>query len=265
MNRSSTSSDITGLTGGAMRLAGRPNPALPQWWRTMRWMLGMQAYLAVWFWGVILVLEAAALLIFGRLDAVTMSYLQFAVHGTLWFPFAMMITITAAQLTVHVAAGMTRRSFAVAAVGTAAVMALGYGIVLAGGMVAEGALYQAMDWPHVHVANMETSGNGFLEPWTHGFATSAVMYAVRTFSGAVAGLLVGIGYYRYGPWRGTALLPLTALPALLGQDAIVDLLGGAVGWHPLTLALLGLVLPLLGALAYRRLTRSVPIRTMGGT
>ncbi|QOR72064.1 hypothetical protein IM660_07430 [Ruania alkalisoli] len=257
----SPGADLTGLTAGAMRLVGRPDPSLPQWWRTMRWMLGMQAYLAAWFWGIILALEVLVLFAVSAVGEVSLSFLQFAVHGALWFPFAIMIGIAGAQITTHVAAGMTRRSFSRAALGTAAVLALGYGLLLSAGMVGEGVLYEAMGWPHVHVANVASPGTGVLEPWTHGFLPAWFMYAVRTFSGAVAGLLVGIAYYRFGAWKGTALLPLTALPALLGQDFLADLIGQGTGLHPVALAAISLVVPLLGALAVAALTRAVPLTT----
>lgn len=263
MREHTTGADLTGLTAGSMRLAGRPDPSLPQWWRAARWMLGMQLYLGVWFWGVIVFLWLAAVLILSRTPVgVQISYLQFAVHGALWFPFAMMVTVVAAMLTVHVATGMTRRSFLRAAVLTAAAVGLAYGIILAAGLLAESAVYAAVGWEHAHV--VKTGDDGPITapaPWTGGFAVAALTYAVRTFSGAVAGLLVGITYYRFGGWRGTALLPLTVLPALLSQDALAGLLGSFLDLPTAGYSLLALVVPLVGTLAFARLTRSVPIAT----
>ncbi|GAA4423348.1 hypothetical protein GCM10023169_18820 [Georgenia halophila] len=251
--------DVTGMASGALRHGRRISTSRPQWRRATRWMLGMQLYLAAWFWLIAVIVIAAALFVLDRTVGVQLSYFQFVQHGALWFPFALMITVVAAMITPHVANGMTRRSFAVAVLVTAAVVAVLYGLLMAVGLEIEGAVYDSFGWPHAHVANAVDDATPMAEPWTQGFAVSALTYAVRTAAGAVAGMLVAITYYRYGGLRATLALPLTVAPALVSQDALANLLGDALSLSLPALSLLTLVAPLLAAAAFYRITRTVPI------
>src|SRR5699024_11769733 len=81
----------------AARWAGRPDPRLPQWWRTTRWMLTMHLYLALWFWTIVLLLAVAVVLVVAQLGEASVSIFQFATHGALWFPFALMIITSGAM------------------------------------------------------------------------------------------------------------------------------------------------------------------------
>src|SRR5699024_6888987 len=84
-------------------------------------------------------------------------------------------------------------------------------------------------------------------------------YITRTGGGAIAGLLIGVTYYRYRAWRGTALLLVTALPALAAQESISGLLRGHVQNELLLTSLASSALLLLAPLASHLLTRAVPI------
>ena len=79
---------------------------------TATWLLRMNLYLAAWFWGLAIIVVTAALLLINQVGEVNNSVLAFARQGALWFPFSVLIAITAAYLPVHVAAGLTRRSLA---------------------------------------------------------------------------------------------------------------------------------------------------------
>src|SRR5690625_2804435 len=147
-----TQAALSGTVGGASRWMGRANPHRPQWRRTLRWLLGMQAYLGVFFWGIILLLEVLALLVASRFGPVQVSMFQFATHGALWFPFSMMIITSAAMITTHVAQGRTRRSFVQASLITAVVVAIVYGIIMTAGLALEGVVYDAFGWAQDHVA-----------------------------------------------------------------------------------------------------------------
>lgn len=256
--KSDTDAALSATIAGAYRWAGRPNPSQPQWRRTLRWMLGMQALLGLWFWGVILVLEALALVIAAQFGPVQVSMFQFATHGALWFPFSIMIITSAAVVTTHVAQGRTRRSFIQAALLTVAVMALGYGVLMTAGITVEGLVYDSLGWTQQHIADVD-SATAPLAPWQEPLGTTLLTYITRTGGGAMAGLLVGVAYYRFGGWRGTGLLLLTALPALAVQEALSGLLRNVVDSALVVNGGIALALIVAGAIAYYFLTRHLPI------
>ena len=253
-----TQAALSGTVGGASRWMGRANPHRPQWRRTLRWLLGMQAYLGVFFWGIILLLEVLALLVASRFGPVQVSMFQFATHGALWFPFSMMIITSAAMITTHVAQGRTRRSFVQASLVAAVVVAISYGVLMTAGLALEGVVYDAFGWTQGHVAEAAAGAEPSV-PWREPVALTLLTYITRTGGGAIAGLLIGVTYYRYRAWRGTALLLVTALPALAAQVSISGLLRGHVQNELLITSLVSVVLIILGALAYHLLTRAVPI------
>ncbi|WP_022916840.1 hypothetical protein [Ruania albidiflava] len=253
-----TQAALSGTVSGAGRWFGRPNPHRPQWRRTLRWLLGMQAYLGLWFWAIILLLEVIAVTIAAQLGPVQVSMFQFATHGALWFPFSMMIIISAATITTHVAQGRTRRSFIQASLVTALVVAIVYGAIMTAGLALEGVVYDAFGWTQAHVSEAVAGAEPSV-PWREPVALTLLTYTTRTGGGAIAGLLVGVTYYRYRAWRGTALLLVTALPALAAQESISGLLREQVHNELLVTSLVSLVLIVLGAFAYHLLTRALPI------
>ena len=258
----STHTGLTGTTGGVSRWMGPANPRRPQWRRTLRWMLGMNAYMALWFWAVIVVLEVLALVIAIRFGPVQVSMFQFATHGALWFPFSMMIITSAAMVTTHVAQGRTRRSFIQAALVTAVSVAIGYGVIMTAGLALEGVLYDAMGWTQASISEAvaaDIAGTAPMTPWHDPVGVTLLTYITRTGGGTIAGLLVGVTYYRFGAWRGTALLLLTALPALVAQESISGLLEGQLGNRLVAVSLVTVVLMGAGAFAYHLLTRTMPI------
>ena len=57
-----------------------------------------------------IIVITAALVVINVVGEVNTSVVAFARQGAVWFPFSVLIAITAAYLPVHVAAGLTRRS-----------------------------------------------------------------------------------------------------------------------------------------------------------
>ena len=255
---SDTQAAMSATVAGAYRWAGRPNPHQPQWRRTLRWMLGMQALLALWFWGVILVLEVIALLVAAQFGPVQVSMFQFATHGALWFPFSIMIITSAAVITTHVAQGRTRRSFIQAALLTVVVMGISYGLLMTAGIALEGLVYESFGWTQQHITSVDSS-TAPLAPWQEPLGTTVLTYITRTGGGAMGGLLVGVAYYRFGGWRGTGLLLVTALPALVVQEALSGLLRNVVDSALMVSGGIALALIAAGAFAYYLLTRNLPI------
>lgn len=242
----------------AARWAGRPDPRLPQWWRTTRWMLTMHLYLALWFWAIVLVAVVAAMIVAAQFGGASFSFFQFATHGALWFPFAIMIITSGAMLTPHVVQGCTRRSFIIAALLATLILAASYGVMMTAGLALEAAVYDALGWSHSHIAQA-TSDADVLVPWQEPAPLTWLTYATRTGGGAIGGLLVGAGYYRFGRWRGTALLLVATLPAVAAQDSISGFLHRLAGSGLAVNAGLILVLMALGALAYALLVRRIPV------
>ncbi|WP_066584128.1 hypothetical protein [Cellulomonas timonensis] len=188
--------------------------------RTIRHQLAAQFYVGAWFWAIILAGVVVATVIASRFGPVEVSIMQYARQGTLWFPFSMMIFIVAAGLTPHVAAGMTRRSFAAAAAVVSLIVAAANALVLVGLLQVERAVYAAAGW-----TQSLTDGGLDLVSSTTDVGPLLVALVVTGAAATASGLLVGVVYYRVGGWWGTLTLPLTVGPILV----VGQLLSGTIG------------------------------------
>jgi len=236
--------------------------------RTIQHQLGMQLVLGAWFWGVILTGVVLATVLVASFGTVESSIVQFARQGTLWFPFSMMVLTVASGLTPHVAAGMTRRSFAAASAVVALVLGVAYAAVLVGLLQVERVVYDAAGWPQTLTdTGLDiTSSTTDVGP----LLTSLAMTAAAA---TVSGLLVGIVYYRAGGWWGTLALPLTVAPIfgagllvsyaigpialpVIGEGGVWDI--GSAGGLALRAAACALVIAITIAV-FGRLTRGAPL------
>ncbi|MGH3589166.1 MAG: hypothetical protein ACRDQ0_22890, partial [Pseudonocardia sp.] len=215
-----------------------------------------------WFWGLWAALDVGAPLAVdrwgGELDGLTYD----AAGGPArWVGFTVGIIVTAVLLTVHVAAGGTRRAFLDGVVRAAAVGGAAYGVLAVLLALAEERLYGAIDrhW------------QGAAAPLDVDTPAGAVVTAVGEGLVVVTYVLVGVavlaGYRRFGAWRGTLLiLPLlvpcaiadlathTGVLGLAVRGAYDDVAGGAL------LAVGGsLAAAVLATLVAHRLLRSVPL------
>lgn len=252
-------STLTSPTSSRQPVFRRRGRSTSQWRRAAAWMLGFQAVLGAWFWLIAVVGVTVAILVIGRIASVEVSIMQFAAQGATWFPFALAVILATTQLGVHVANGMTRRSFTRAALVTCTISAIGYALVMVLAIRAEAALYARTGWPHV-------VGSDDSAIWENSFGPSLLGYGLVFLGAQVSGLLVGIGYYRFGGWWGTLLLPLTVAPALLLQVAGPLLSGDTWEWGanrfsaPLTVVVpAALAVIAAGALGFHALARTVPI------
>ncbi|UZN02826.1 hypothetical protein [Cellulomonas sp. S1-8] len=221
--------------------------------------LGRHALLyLVWFWAVVLpffvVFSLVLARIHGELDAAVVLYSR---QGAIWFPFAYAITVVAAYQRVHVAAGMTRRTFARATLVVAAGTGLAYAAVLTALAALERELHHAVGWGW-RVADAVLADEG---------SPAGLLLTELTLTFVVAqvsGLLVGVVYQRVGGWWGTLALPLTVGPiplvlALLGGFA--DVPAGRDSWAAAAPWLLGCVLVItLAAVAYAAVTARTVVR-----
>lgn len=234
----------------------------PQWVRVSAQLLRAYAGLMVWFWGTVVFFAVAILAVVSRFHEVRVSGVQFAHHGALWFPFSLAIIITSGYLAVHVAAGMTRRSFARASLVVAGVISLVNAVAATLLLLLERAVYDRLGWFHGVVREGADQ-----EVLASGAGVHALNLFVVLAAGMISGTLVALAYYRFGGWTGTLALPLTMLPLLLaGLFPVADADGWSFWQLPLpALDVAGPVLTLFvlaaGAAAVVLLARRVPIST----
>jgi hypothetical protein len=142
------------------------------------------------------------------------SMWDYGTQSPKYFSAAIGITLTPALFTLMIAHGVTRRMFAVASsiflVGTAASIALLWVLVyqVEHGIYALAGLTQVLQNPHLFT-NTSQVGLIFTE------------FFLLIVSHEVAGWLLGIGFYRFGFWKGLLLLPLGVLPAAAAEFLLV--------------------------------------------
>lgn len=182
----------------------------PQWVRVTGWLLGAYLVLMAWLWGTLVVAAVAIMAVISRFHDVEMSALQFAQHGVIWFPFSLAIIFTSTYLAVHVAAGMTRRSFTIASLVAALVVGVGNAVVNVAVLLLERTVYRSLGWFH-GVADSE----GTREVLAGGVVSYTTGLVGLLTAAMVSGTLLALVYYRYGGWVGTLTLPLTLSPLAL--------------------------------------------------
>ncbi len=245
-----------------------PLKRAPQWWRLTRRLVRLQARLGAWTLGMALVAAVAVLAVVSRAVRPELSAVQFAQHAALWFPFAIAIILVSTYLPVHVASGMTRRSFVRGAVATSVIVGTGYALVVTLMLVVEAVAYERLGW--FHGTAEDTGSQALLASggWTHLWGLVLILVA-----GNLSGLLVGATYLRFGGWVGTLLLPLTVGVPVIGlslvsldpdaQFAPTDSTTAiATGGTALGL-LLGLLLMVLTIAATHRVLRDIPVASKG--
>lgn len=232
----------------------------PQWRRALWWPAQMQAYLALWSAGVVVVGATVGLIVWSRLGEVDRSIMQ-NLHATaLWFTFAYTIVAVAGLLPVHVSAGLTRRSFTQAMLAVSAATGLGYAALLGVLIAVEGVVYRALDWPHV-----AGGSSGQMAQWEIGLGNAIAALGLSFLVAQSAALLVAITYYRLGGLTATLLLPLTAGPLAIVMFVMVE--ASTWQWGPIEISttspgayLLSVGIVLAQVAAFVLLARRVPIR-----
>ncbi|UFU04145.1 hypothetical protein LQF12_06040 [Ruania suaedae] len=213
----------------------------PQWLRVAGHMSRGLVPNTLWFWGLCLVLGAAAIWILQRFaDGPPFSIMSLLRYGLIWYPFSAALILITLMLGIHVAAGQTRRSFLIASLLSWAGYAIVNGLVLAVVTAIERQVYDDFGWAH------RSTSEGDLPA----LVPSLGIYPLIVIAGAVSGMLVGLAYYRFGPWI-TLALPLTSAPAVMAT---------ALATSPVPLAGIA-VATVLAAVAVVLLGRRAPIRT----
>ena len=182
--------------------AVRPSPTA----HTARRLGGALARLAVIFWSIAVVAVVVANLVGWRVAGATdVSIAAYARQASVWFPFSLAIMLVAAYVRVHIASGMTRRTFVRAALLVEVAAGVAYAVVLTVLVLLERAVHDALGWESVITEVQLTDETSSL--WAM-LVELAVLFVV----GNLSGLLVGAVYHRFGGWVGTLSLPLTVGP-----------------------------------------------------
>jgi hypothetical protein len=233
--------------------------------RVLRAMLIGLRPMLVGYW---LVMVVAFLLIGVTFQVVTgvvdHSMWDYGTQSPKYFSAAIGITMTPAFFTVLVAHGVTRRMFAVAGsiylVGAAASTALVWVLVYQ----VEHALYAWQGWT-------QALANPHLFTKTSQVGLVFTEFFLLILSHEVAGWLIGTSFYRFGFWKGLAMLPLGLVPAIAAELLLVaQWLAQALAntnYHrpPLAVAVPGVLLvSALGLYAVHLLLRPIGIKPTRG-
>lgn len=189
--------------------------------RTTVSLLAWFGMVALWYWAIVLVVVIGVPLVVDSVGEVGTSVIWFARQSGVWFPFSVLIGVATTYPQVHVASGMTRRSYVRGALIAAVVLAAAFAVLMAGGLVVERAWYGAMGW------DWSMQDQGWFDPEVT-FGSLLVAYLATFVVAYVSGLLVGTVYAAAGGWWGTLTLPLTAGPSLL----MTILVGNSNDWVP---------------------------------
>ncbi|MGF0118185.1 hypothetical protein ACQFYA_17970 [Promicromonospora sp. Marseille-Q5078] len=168
----------------------------------------------IWFWAAWALLVLSLPLIVDRWGGEADGLTYDAAGGPVrWVAFAVGIVVTAGTLTVHVAAGGTRRSFVDGALRAAAVAGPVLGALVVLLTLAERGVY----------AQLGRSWQGPSAPLGVDTPTGVVVQVVGEALVVVTYLLVGVavaaGYRRAGAWRGTLLVLPLLVPCALADLA----------------------------------------------
>ncbi|MBU4336623.1 MAG: hypothetical protein KJ548_08605 [Actinobacteria bacterium] len=234
----------------ASRLPGVPSPAL----LTMRTELRRAAVYSAWFWVMATAVVAVATAQYAPLG---FSFIGYGRQAVAWFLFSQAITLVAGSLRIHVAAGMTRRSFVRGSLGAHLVIGFAHGVVFVALLQLERLVHQAAGWSfEVHDG---------LDPTGTRIGVLLMDFGGSFVVASLSGLLVGIVYQRVSGWWGTLALPLTVGPLLVvlgssGGDVGQILLGGVATGQIGVVAALVTGAALASAAAFALLSIRAPIR-----
>lgn len=227
-------------------------------WLTLRFLIASHQGAFVWTWLSFII--AIALVGFGIAAWGTLEVSVW--HGASaipqWAMLGLAISLPAEHLPVFVGHGVSRRHFYTGVMGffvalalaSAGVMVLGYGL--------EHLVYTTFGLPHV-------LGNAYHFTSAGEVGRIIVQFTLLFIALLVSGLLIGLGFYRYGAWRGLPTL-LTASTLALATSALMQ--SGWVGlpvFDPVAVTLpvaatASLLLSGLAALIGYVLVRDVAIR-----
>jgi hypothetical protein len=179
-----------------------------------------------------------------------------------WVAFAVGVIATSAILTIHVAAGGTRRALAAGVVRGAVPGAAVFGLLAATVMLGEQRLYGALGRPW-------TGAGPYAVDTAPGFATTALGETLVVVTYVLVGAAMAAAYRRSGPWLGTALIVPLLVPAAVAElatrtglfaQSLHDVAEPAPPVAAVVTVVGGLAAAALAAVVLDRLLRSTPVR-----
>ncbi|GAA0801287.1 hypothetical protein [Spirilliplanes yamanashiensis] len=228
------------------------HPAL----RVLRSLVRVYTRVAAWYWGIIVAIVVVLVAAFGVLDEVRISgWSSVTTSAVKYWILSIGVMMPTVHLRFFVANGITRRHFTLGAGLFGIVFVTSFSLIGLLGHAVEHPVYAAAGW----LAQLD-------EPYLVGSVADGALYLARAIPlhlvHFVAGALIGTGFYRFGVWRGIALIPPFAALIVLaevgfGSEWNPSLTDGPV---PFAVASLGaLALAALAGLAARTLLATVPL------
>ncbi len=217
------------------------------------------------YWGVMLIaFTAGGLIVQFFTDGTGHSIWDYGTQSPKYFSMAVGISIVPAYVTAMVAQGVTRRMFSVAASIFLTVAALATAVLWVIGYQIERVVYEWQGWPQA----ME---NRHLFTDTSQIGLIFAEFALLVVSHEATGWLLGVTFYRFGFWRGLAMVPLSLLPAAATEFLLVaQWLGGPLSELGYQRPPLGVAVPVvmavtaLGLYAGHRILRPMPLKPAKG-
>lgn len=176
----------------------------------LRELLSGSRWLLVPAVGAVIVVPIIAVLVYHFAGELDRGVWEFVGQPLRWILFASGI-VMALAVPVVVAHGITRRTITRALSVVVGILAIAAGLYMAAGYLAEWAVYTAVDLPLV-------LGDGHLFTATTQVHLVVAEYTLASAGYLISGWLTAMCYYRLGGFWGTLCLPLTLLP-LVGVEA----------------------------------------------
>jgi hypothetical protein len=218
----------------------------------------------LFWWAVLIVVITGILVARARFAAVDTSTWFWAGSSPRIMFLVIGILLPTLFLPRWVSHGITRRAFALAGGLDMAAAAIAGGAIMAAGYAVESAVYDAAGWqPALDGPTLPLFIDG--RQWY----LIVVGYTLLFSAYAITGWLLGAGYYRWGPWRGTlfvapAVLPLVATEAIFLPGQTLGLTLG-LEWLPMpAVIVVALTITVLGSLSAYGVVMNMPLRRTAG-
>jgi hypothetical protein len=207
-----------------------------------------------WFWALLVAAVVLITVILALTGVTHVSVVAFGRQAGIWFPFSMCVFIASAYVRVHIATGMTRRTFVRAALAVALLVAVGNALLMSTLLFVERLVHGWLGWGWV-------LQDGSLDPTGGSWPTMLLDYGLTFVVANLCGLLVGIVFYALGAakgsmagvWWATALLPVMVAPVFV----LLGLIAGVQGPWPDRLT--AYLLPPVGSVAALGLAMAVVV------
>jgi hypothetical protein len=223
---------------------------------------GLMFYL-IW-WAVLIVVITGILIARARYFTVSTSTWHWMGNSPRIMFLVIGILLPTLFLPRWVSHGITRRAFALAGGLNMAVAAIAGGAIVATGYAVESVVYSAAGWEQA-LQGLPSQLFADSSAWHLIFLHFTLTYSAY----AITGWLIGTGYYRWGPWRGTlflipALLPLVATEAVFVPGPTLGITLGVERLPALAVVVVALIITVLGGIAGYSVVRNMPLRRAAG-